>query len=206
MSIFENVLLPNARGPFDHSSRHRSLFDAVIREFAVTPDNSHLRFRELSGGNQQKVIVGKWLSRRPKLLILDDPNRSRSGSAPNHVQRRRPTLPRRRTERAFALIRTGRNSSATAIASSQSGMAISSMSWLAIGSISSQYRRGQASDGSANEMARVDGMTETPVSPGKGATQSRSLAAAALEVTRRYATAGLILVLVVASASPLLTS
>lgn len=73
LSVFENVLLPNARGAFYYTKRHRALVDAVVREFTVAPPNPRFKFRELSGGNQQKVIVGKWLSRSPKLLILDDP-------------------------------------------------------------------------------------------------------------------------------------
>ena len=50
-----------------------ALVDGVVTEFAVSPPDARLKLRELSGGNQQKVIVGKWLGRGPKLLILDDP-------------------------------------------------------------------------------------------------------------------------------------
>lgn len=73
MSVFENVLLPTARGLTYYSARNRSLVDGVISEFSVTPPEPEARLRELSGGNQQKVIVGKWLARQPRLLILDDP-------------------------------------------------------------------------------------------------------------------------------------
>lgn len=73
LSVFENVMLPNAHGLAYNTRSQRAMAEKVIEDFHVTPRNRHALFRELSGGNQQKVIVGKWLARDPRLLILDDP-------------------------------------------------------------------------------------------------------------------------------------
>jgi ribose transport system ATP-binding protein len=73
MAVFENVLLASAKGWVYNTRAQKDMVQGVIDEFDVSPPRSDLLFREMSGGNQQKLIVGKWLTVGPKLLILDDP-------------------------------------------------------------------------------------------------------------------------------------
>jgi len=48
-------------------------FDAQVKSLQIKMENKADLITSLSGGNQQKVILAKWLSIRPKLLILDNP-------------------------------------------------------------------------------------------------------------------------------------
>lgn len=45
----------------------------IIRSLAITPPNRDKPVRFLSGGNQQKVVVGKWMNLHPRVLLLSDP-------------------------------------------------------------------------------------------------------------------------------------
>jgi ribose transport system ATP-binding protein len=45
----------------------------VIANFDVRPPDGASLFGRLSGGNQQKALLGKWLHLRPAVLVLDDP-------------------------------------------------------------------------------------------------------------------------------------
>jgi len=73
LSVNENVILP-ALGMYWHKpSQRANVVDSVIKAFDVRPPKPTNLFGTLSGGNQQKVLLGKWLLLSPSVLVLDDP-------------------------------------------------------------------------------------------------------------------------------------
>jgi ribose transport system ATP-binding protein len=55
--------------------RRAGIVDRAMRGFAIKAADSEQRIGSLSGGNQQKVVVGRWMEHPPKILILDEPTR-----------------------------------------------------------------------------------------------------------------------------------
>jgi ABC-type sugar transport system ATPase subunit len=51
----------------------RELAARQIRGLGIVPQDPTVELGRLSGGNQQKVLIGKWLEARPRILILDEP-------------------------------------------------------------------------------------------------------------------------------------
>lgn len=76
-SLVDNVTLPRVRtrGRTAHLGRGWREQEAawVIRELAVRPANPDMPVGQFSGGNQQKILVGKWLCGEPKVLLLHEP-------------------------------------------------------------------------------------------------------------------------------------
>jgi ribose transport system ATP-binding protein len=75
-SIRFNVSLPslarNAKWLFVNRQAERGLVAALLNQVALRRD-PETQISALSGGNQQKAIVARWLGAKPKLLLLDDP-------------------------------------------------------------------------------------------------------------------------------------
>ncbi|MFM7185470.1 MAG: sugar ABC transporter ATP-binding protein [Planctomycetota bacterium] len=64
-----------ARGGLLSRSREDHLVEGMIRDIGVKTPGPHAAITSLSGGNQQKCILGRWLLTKPRILLLDDPTR-----------------------------------------------------------------------------------------------------------------------------------
>ena len=60
---------------FLNASKEAEIADRQIKALSVKTPTAATKVVSLSGGNQQKCIVGRWLEREPKILILDEPTR-----------------------------------------------------------------------------------------------------------------------------------
>jgi ribose transport system ATP-binding protein len=79
MSVRENLtlaLMPQlARRGIVDEARSREIVDRFIQRLGIRCSGPEQPIRELSGGNQQKVLLARWLCMNPRLLILDEPTR-----------------------------------------------------------------------------------------------------------------------------------
>jgi ABC-type sugar transport system ATPase subunit len=79
LSVRENLALASlperARAGFVDGARERAVAERWIGELSIRTPGAEQPVRALSGGNQQKVVLGKWLETRPRVLLLDEPTR-----------------------------------------------------------------------------------------------------------------------------------
>jgi ribose transport system ATP-binding protein len=69
------VLKRLATHGFINSSEEGSVSDRQIKGLNIKTPSGRTRIRTLSGGNQQKAILGRWLEMKPRILVLDEPTK-----------------------------------------------------------------------------------------------------------------------------------
>ena len=78
-SVAYNLALPWTRdwirGCRPDAQRRSGIVSRAVQNFGIRISDPEQPIGSLSGGNQQKVVVGKWMERPPKILILDEPTR-----------------------------------------------------------------------------------------------------------------------------------
>ncbi|XOK59433.1 sugar ABC transporter ATP-binding protein [Paenibacillus elgii] len=79
LSVKDNISLPNLKDVssfgFVSSSKETGISDRLISQLLIKTPNGEQKVSSLSGGNQQKVVIGKWLETNPQVFILDEPTR-----------------------------------------------------------------------------------------------------------------------------------
>src|SRR5699024_11874588 len=61
--------------------------DVCSSDLGINPPDPDVPIRNLSGGNQQKVLLARWLATAPRLLVLDEPTRGIDVGAKAEIQR-----------------------------------------------------------------------------------------------------------------------
>jgi monosaccharide-transporting ATPase len=91
LSVRENIILAlqASRGWTRPIPRRRQdeIVDKYIKALQIRPADPERPVRNLSGGNQQKVLLARWLITEPKLLIIDEPTRGIDVGAKAEIQR-----------------------------------------------------------------------------------------------------------------------
>ncbi|MFT5241746.1 MAG: ribose transport system ATP-binding protein [Kiritimatiellia bacterium] len=79
MPVRENISLASLRrdqrNGFRDAAKEKGISDEMIGAMRIKTPNDRQIAKVLSGGNQQKIVLGKWLAMAPKVLLLDEPTR-----------------------------------------------------------------------------------------------------------------------------------
>jgi len=91
LSVRENIVLAMqaSRGPWRKLSRRRQMevAERYIGALGIKTPSPEAAVRTLSGGNQQKVLLARWLATEPRLIILDEPTRGIDVGAKQEIQK-----------------------------------------------------------------------------------------------------------------------
>jgi ribose transport system ATP-binding protein len=104
LSVRENLVLTNlkrfSRKGIMADKKESEYVKAMIAKLKVKTSGGEQAVKSLSGGNQQKVVIGKWLGIDPKVLILDEPTRGVDVGAKKEIY----TIMNELTEKGVAII------------------------------------------------------------------------------------------------------
>ncbi|WP_043932427.1 sugar ABC transporter ATP-binding protein [Bacillus sp. EB01] len=103
-SIKDNIVLPSLfsfapKGIINEKSEN-DFVDLLIKRLTVKTESREIAVGNLSGGNQQKVVIAKWIGIGPKVLILDEPTRGVDVGAKREIYQLMNEL----TDRGVAII------------------------------------------------------------------------------------------------------
>ncbi len=91
LSIRSNTVVSTlkrwCRGPLASAARERAATGAMIERLAIKCRDAEQPIAELSGGNQQKVVLARWLLAEPGVLVLDEPTRGVDVGAKSEIHR-----------------------------------------------------------------------------------------------------------------------
>jgi simple sugar transport system ATP-binding protein len=94
LSIAENLIAdrhsspPFGQGGFLHRRAIGKAAENIVRSFDIRPANPELRVGVLSGGNKQKVVIGRAFARQPRVLIMSQPTRGVDIGATEYIRQR----------------------------------------------------------------------------------------------------------------------
>jgi ribose transport system ATP-binding protein len=91
LPIMQNVTLPNlpvyAKGGLVSGDAERKQGEQSRRDLDIRTPDATVRTGSLSGGNQQKVVLAKWLAMKPRVMIFDEPTRGIDVGAKSEIYR-----------------------------------------------------------------------------------------------------------------------
>jgi ribose transport system ATP-binding protein len=91
MSVSENIVMAKlrqmVRGLFVRWGLVAQTSQDYVRQLSIRTPSIHQAVRNLSGGNQQKTVIARWLTMNPKVLILDEPTRGIDVGAKAEIHR-----------------------------------------------------------------------------------------------------------------------
>jgi ABC-type sugar transport system ATPase subunit len=91
MTLAENVVMPatssRRRLRVPSRRRERAHVSAVVGDYGIRAASADARVATLSGGNQQKVVLAKWMHAGPRLLLMDEPTRGVDVAAKAEIHR-----------------------------------------------------------------------------------------------------------------------